>query len=55
MLREYANPMHNIGSFVGISSSRLEMVEERLKADVLRECQNLGGLLLVHQEIGKNV
>ncbi|CAO3608947.1 unnamed protein product [Cunninghamella echinulata] len=51
VLREYANPMHNIGSFVGISSSRLEMVEERLKADVLRECQSLGGLLLVHQEI----
>ncbi|CAO3598194.1 unnamed protein product [Absidia cylindrospora] len=51
VLREYANPMHNMLSFSGINASRLEMVEERLKADVIKEANALGGLLLVHQEI----
>ncbi|KAI8059223.1 inositol hexakisphosphate-domain-containing protein [Gongronella butleri] len=51
VLREYADPLHSMNSFVGINASRLEMVEERLKADVIRESKTLGGLLLVHQEL----
>ncbi|KAI8078822.1 inositol hexakisphosphate-domain-containing protein [Halteromyces radiatus] len=50
-LREYADPMQNMGSFSGINASRLEMVEERLRADVVKEANAMGGLLLVHQEM----
>jgi hypothetical protein len=38
-------------SFAGINAARLEMVEERLKGDVINESNALGGLLLVHQEL----
>ncbi|KAI8336649.1 inositol hexakisphosphate-domain-containing protein [Chlamydoabsidia padenii] len=51
VLRQYADPMRNMQSFAGINATRLEMVEERLKADVIKETNALGGLLLVHQEI----
>jgi hypothetical protein len=51
VLREYADPMRNMQSFAGINATRLEMVEERLKADVIKEANTMGGLLLVHQEI----
>ncbi|KAI7904707.1 inositol hexakisphosphate-domain-containing protein [Cokeromyces recurvatus] len=51
VLRDYANPMQNMSTFLGINSVRLEKVEERLKLDVLKEAGSLGGLLLVHQEL----
>ncbi|KAI9473878.1 MAG: inositol hexakisphosphate-domain-containing protein [Benjaminiella poitrasii] len=51
VLREYADPMQNMSTFLGINSVRLEKVEERLKLDVLKEAKSLGGLLLVHQEL----
>ncbi|KAI8393383.1 inositol hexakisphosphate-domain-containing protein [Radiomyces spectabilis] len=51
VLRDYADPMQNMGAFLGINSVRLEKVEERLKADVLKEASSMGGLLLVHQEL----
>ncbi|KAI8984466.1 inositol hexakisphosphate-domain-containing protein [Mycotypha africana] len=51
VLREYADPMQNMSAFLGISSGRLEKVEERLKSDVMKEAKSLGGLLLVHQEL----
>ncbi|ORX60585.1 hypothetical protein DM01DRAFT_1332719 [Hesseltinella vesiculosa] len=51
VLREYANPMQNINMFWGITSARLEKLEERLKADVIKEADAMGGLLLVHQEL----
>ncbi|KAI8886446.1 hypothetical protein K501DRAFT_177643 [Backusella circina FSU 941] len=51
VLREYADPLQNMSAFLGINSVRLEKVEERLKADVLKEAKSLGGLLLVHQEL----
>lgn len=41
-----------MSTFLGINSVRLEKVEERLKLDVLKEAKALGGLLLVHQELG---
>jgi hypothetical protein len=53
VLREYADPLQNMSAFLGINSVRLEKVEERLKADVLKEAKSLGGLLLVHQELCK--
>lgn len=43
--------MRNMQSFAGINATRLEMVEERLKADVFKEANAMGGLLLVHQEV----
>lgn len=52
VLREYADPLQNMSTFLGINSVRLEKVEERLKLDVLKEAKALGGLLLVHQELG---
>lgn len=53
VLREYADPMQNMSAFLGINAMRLEKVEERLKADVLKEAESMGGLLLVHQELCK--
>ncbi|CAO3609264.1 unnamed protein product [Cunninghamella echinulata] len=51
VLREYANPMQNMNLFLGIKSTRLEKVEQRLKSDVIKEANTMGGLLLVHQEL----
>ncbi|KAI8060490.1 inositol hexakisphosphate-domain-containing protein [Gongronella butleri] len=51
VLREYADPLQNINMFWGITSARLERLEERLKADVIKEADAMGGLLLVHQEL----
>lgn len=53
VLREYADPMQNMSTFLGINSVRLEKVEERLKLDIIKEAKALGGLLLVHQELCK--
>lgn len=53
VLRDYADPRQNMASFLGINASRLEKLEERLKADVIREAKPLGGLILVHQELCK--
>lgn len=53
VLREYANPMENMNMFWGINTSRLEKVEERLKADVIKEADAMGGLILAHQELCK--
>ncbi|KAI8356155.1 inositol hexakisphosphate-domain-containing protein [Blakeslea trispora] len=51
VLREYADPLQNMISFLGINARRLEKLEERLKADVQREAKAMGGLILVHQEL----
>ncbi|KAI8337728.1 inositol hexakisphosphate-domain-containing protein [Chlamydoabsidia padenii] len=51
VLREYANPMENMNMFWGINTNRLEKVEERLKADVIKEADSMGGLILAHQEL----
>jgi hypothetical protein len=40
-----------MASFLGINANRLEKLEERLKADVVKEAKNMGGLILVHQEL----
>jgi hypothetical protein len=40
-------------SFLGINASRLEKLEERLKRDVVKEAKNMGGLILVHQELSE--
>ncbi|KAI9265662.1 inositol hexakisphosphate-domain-containing protein [Helicostylum pulchrum] len=50
-LRDYADPLQNMASFLGINANRLEKLEERLKDDVVKEAKSLGGLLLVHQEL----
>jgi hypothetical protein len=44
-----------MASFLGINASRLEKVEERLKFDVINEAKTMGGLILVHQELGKYI
>ncbi|RCI04172.1 hypothetical protein CU098_006507 [Rhizopus stolonifer] len=51
VLRDYADPLQNMVSFLGINATRLEKLEERLKADVEREAKAMGGLILVHQEL----
>lgn len=53
VLREYADPMQNMTAFLGINAARLEKVEERLKADIMKEAKSMGGLLLVHHELCK--
>ncbi|KAG1112400.1 hypothetical protein G6F42_014754 [Rhizopus arrhizus] len=41
----------NMVAFLGINAARLEKLEERLKHDVIKEAKNMGGLILVHQEL----
>jgi hypothetical protein len=53
VLRDYADPLQNMVSFLGINAERLEKLEERLKADVIKEAKSMGGLILVHQELRK--
>ncbi len=54
VLRDLAAPFVNIKSYTGITSTRLEAVEKRLKADILAEAKRNHGLLLVHDEKGKD-
>ncbi|KAI7898613.1 inositol hexakisphosphate-domain-containing protein [Cokeromyces recurvatus] len=51
VLRNYADPLQNMAAFLGINTSRLEKLEERLKQDVIKEAKTMGGLILVHQEL----
>jgi predicted protein tyrosine phosphatase len=51
VLRESNNPLENLKTYHGISASRLEAMEARLKEDVLREIQKWNQLLLVHEEL----
>ncbi|KAJ2964084.1 hypothetical protein NQZ79_g1039 [Umbelopsis isabellina] len=51
VLRESTKPMQNIRAYYGMNSQRLEKMEERLKADVVKENGKFGGLVLVHQEL----
>ncbi|KAJ3072961.1 hypothetical protein HDU98_002548 [Podochytrium sp. JEL0797] len=51
VLREDSAPLQNIKTFQGISGSRLEQLESRLKEDILKESAKHGNLLLVHDEI----
>ncbi len=44
--------MENIKRYQGISASRLEQMEARLKEDILAEARKNDGLILVHDEIG---
>jgi hypothetical protein len=51
VLRESNNPLENLKTYHGISASRLEAMEARLKEDVQREIQKWNQLLLVHEEL----
>ncbi|KAL1914564.1 uncharacterized protein VTP21DRAFT_8189 [Calcarisporiella thermophila] len=51
VLRDASAPFQNLRIYSGISASRLEMMEERLKADIIKETKRMGGLLLVHDEL----
>lgn len=50
VLRDQDSPFENIRSYAGISASRLEQMELRLKADIAEEAARNNGLLLVHDE-----
>ncbi|KAA1467713.1 hypothetical protein DENSPDRAFT_832824 [Dentipellis sp. KUC8613] len=49
-LRRERFSLRNMKDYGGISASRLEVLEERLKGDVITELQSLGGKLLLHTE-----
>ncbi|KAK7690552.1 hypothetical protein QCA50_005650 [Cerrena zonata] len=49
-LRRERFTLRNMKDYGGISASRLEALEERLKADVIEELQSFGGRLLLHAE-----
>jgi protein-tyrosine phosphatase len=50
VLRDQYLTLRNIKSFSGITPSRLEFLEERLKDDVIAETRNLEGRVLTHDE-----
>ncbi|KAF5341719.1 hypothetical protein D9611_001925 [Ephemerocybe angulata] len=49
-LRRERFSLRNVKDYGGISSSRLEVLEERLRDDVLAELEAFGGRLLLHTE-----
>ena len=50
MLRQKDVSLRNVKSYAGISSTRLELLEDRLKSDVLAELKAFDGRLLLHSE-----
>ena len=52
VLRDENLPFTNIASYCGISSDRLEQMEERLRDDILREAAANDGLIVIHDEKG---
>ncbi|KAI3645959.1 hypothetical protein MP228_008887 [Amoeboaphelidium protococcarum] len=51
VLRDEFLTLRNTKAYSGITQSRLEMLEERLKEDVVKEVEKSGGKILLHQEI----
>ncbi|TPX58470.1 hypothetical protein SpCBS45565_g07990 [Spizellomyces sp. 'palustris'] len=51
VIRDIEHPLTNIRFVQGISASRLEQMESRLKEDIEKEAARFGGLLLVHDEL----
>lgn len=51
VLRDRESPFENIRSYAGISATRLEQMEKRLKADIVEEAARNNGILLVHDEV----
>jgi hypothetical protein len=50
VLRDRAFTLRNLRAYKGITGSRLEQLEERLKEDVVREVVQCGGRILLHGE-----
>ncbi|KAF9260086.1 hypothetical protein L218DRAFT_1079604 [Marasmius fiardii PR-910] len=49
-LRRESFSLRNMKDYGGISSSRLELLEERLREDIISELNTFGGRLLLHTE-----
>lgn len=50
VLRDRAFTLRNLRAYKGITGSRMEQLEERLKEDVIREVMQCGGRILLHGE-----
>lgn len=50
VLRQQAISLRNVKSYASISTSRLELLEERLRSDILAEARAFDGRLLLHTE-----
>jgi hypothetical protein len=50
VLRDRAFTLRNLRAYKGITGSRMEQLEERLKEDVIREVTQCGGRILLHGE-----
>lgn len=49
-LRRDSTALRNMRDYSGVSSSRLEMLEQRLKSDVITEIEQFQGRILLHTE-----
>jgi hypothetical protein len=52
VVRDANNPLQNLKLYQGISSARLEKMEQRLKEDIISEMNANFGLFLAHDESG---
>lgn len=50
VLRDRAFTLRNLRAYKGITGSRMEQLEDRLKEDVIREVTQCGGRILLHGE-----
>lgn len=53
-VRDVATPFENV-TFTGISSERVEAMEEQFKRDIEEESRRFGGKILVHEEAANGV
>jgi hypothetical protein len=53
VLRERAEPFHNMGVFRGITPERIEDLEWRLKHDVVAEAARYNGNIVMHEEVAR--
>lgn len=51
VLRSEDSPFENVKTYAGISQERLERLEDRLKADIVKEACLNNGLFLIHEEV----
>lgn len=54
VLRSDDSPFENVKTYAGISQERLEKMEDRLKADIIKEASLNKGLFLIHEEVSEH-
>eukprot|EP00834_Sanchytrium_tribonematis_P007654 NODE_726_length_4415_cov_0.494556.p1 type:complete len:1175 gc:universal NODE_726_length_4415_cov_0.494556:3709-185(-) len=55
VLRDQSSTLRNINTYSGINCERLELMEQRLKVDIVKELQQFGNQILLHNEVNHDI